>query len=115
MLSSILANLQYAFETWKSNPFLWVVLLALAIKYGCQISWHVNPPIHVEGSKVKEIHNQAEWNAAVEEAKQSGAIVVVDFYALWCPPCKRAAPVYAALSKCMYTSLLLYVNYHFMK
>ena len=33
--------------------------------------------------------------------KSSGAskVVVVDAYALWCPPCKSAAPVYAKLSE----------------
>ena len=113
MLSTILGSLQYAFDVWKSSPFLWVLLLALGIKYACRLSWTVNPPIHIEGSMVKEIENQTEWNSAVEAAKKSGATVVVDFYATWCPPCKRAAPVYAALSKCMllllFSLLILFI------
>lgn len=100
MLSSILANFEYAFEVWKSNPFLWVLLLFLFVKFAFRFAWNVNPPIHVEGSLVKEIENQAQWNTAVETVKKSGATVVVDFYATWCTPCKRAAPVFAAFSKC---------------
>lgn len=48
------------------------------------------------GGNIKKVASLAEWD---ELLKVPNRLVVIDAYALWCPPCKAAAPVYAKLSE----------------
>jgi thioredoxin 1 len=49
------------------------------------------------GGRITKVHNLQEWDALL--AEDDKRVVVVDAYALWCPPCKSAAPVYAKMSE----------------
>lgn len=53
----------------------------------------------VEGSKVRSIASMADFKGLIQECKNTRAILVVDYYATWCPPCRSAAPVYGEMSK----------------
>ncbi|KAM3937232.1 thioredoxin-like isoform 1-T1 [Leptodactylus fuscus] len=46
---------------------------------------------------VRSIENLAEFNAALSEAGDK--LVVIDFTAVWCGPCKMIAPFFASLSE----------------
>lgn len=55
-------------------------------------------------------HSQDEWNEQFQKAKDSKKLVVVDFTASWCPPCRFIAPIFAEFAKQMTDVIFLKVD-----
>ncbi|KAG9443262.1 hypothetical protein H6P81_014602 [Aristolochia fimbriata] len=52
-----------------------------------------------QGGNVHIVSNREEWDAKISEANQDGKIVLANFSASWCGPCRTMAPYYTDLSK----------------
>ncbi|CAI8583889.1 unnamed protein product [Vicia faba] len=62
---------------------------------------------HVEfaAGNVALITTKESWDQKLEEAKKDGKIVIANFSAVWCGPCKVIAPYYCEMSE-KYTSMI---------
>ncbi|GLU17834.1 hypothetical protein SLE2022_341860 [Rubroshorea leprosula] len=62
---------------------------------------------HVEfvAGNVKLVTTEETWNQKLSEAKKDGKIVLANFSATWCGPCRMIAPFYCELSE-KYPSLM---------
>lgn len=76
----------------QSNPLL-VFMLCFMI-YN---KWKGSQPWPDFGGRITKVENLAAWNELLKA--NASKVTVVDAYALWCGPCKTAAPVYAKLSE----------------
>ena len=87
-----------AITSFLSNNVL-IVLVALffVVKVIFQASGNVAMEEHPD-SKVVSITSEAQWKELTDEAYKADKVVLVDFYATWCGPCRTAAPIYSKMS-----------------
>ena len=83
-------TLEYA----KDHPLVTLLVVVFAMR----LFSRSQPFPHDESWQVTEIVDLDGW-FAMFKATGGGEILVVDFYATWCPPCKAAAPHYGEMSK----------------
>ncbi|XP_022144127.1 thioredoxin H-type 1-like [Momordica charantia] len=52
-----------------------------------------------EEGQVIGVHNVEAFDDLLKKGTESGKLIVVDFTASWCPPCRFIAPIFAELAK----------------
>ena len=89
-----------------------IILLGplLCTLYCLYAQWKSKQPWPDFGGRVAELSSLEEWEALVDRAAAEKLIIVVDLFALWCPPCRRAAPVYAQMSDEMRGAAFVKIN-----
>ncbi|XP_057975802.1 thioredoxin H4-like [Malania oleifera] len=63
-----------------------------------------------EVGQVIGCHHVDSWKDQLQSAKDSGKLVVVDFTATWCPPCRIMAPILSEMAKKFTDVLFLKVD-----
>ena len=76
----------------QSNP-----MLVFTILFFLYNKWKSSQPWPDFGGRITKVHNKEEWEALLKS--DASKVVCVDAYALWCGPCKTAAPIFARLSE----------------
>ncbi|KAG6535601.1 hypothetical protein ZIOFF_000623 [Zingiber officinale] len=98
--------------TGKKTPFVHYVarvfMLAIAIhgeSFTSEAASDMDDEIDMGGGNVYVITSKGNWEQKISEAEKQGKIVVANFSASWCGPCRVIAPLYAELSE-KYPSLM---------
>ena len=87
-----------------------ILCSSLCLVYCLYARWKSKQPWPDFGGRVTELSSYGQWDTLVDRAAAENLIVVVDLFALWCPPCRRAAPVYAKMSEEMMGAVFAKVN-----
>ena len=76
-----------------------VILFVLVAAFMLYQKWKSSQPFEeYEGNKVVEVKNVADFNKFVKFVKAAQGVMIVDFFATWCPPCRASAPHFGKLS-----------------
>lgn len=69
-----------------------------------------NHALKLRGGEVIEVSTMADLESKILSASASGKLVIIDFSATWCGPCKMIAPIYSKLSDMYPNALFLKVD-----
>lgn len=84
-------------EFLSNNVMIVVIAIIFIVKVIMQASGSIAIEEHPD-SKVVNITSDELWSTTTSNAFKEKKLVLVDFYATWCGPCRTAAPIYGKMS-----------------
>ncbi len=83
------------YDFLSNNILLSVVILICLVRL---VKGKAGPIEEYPGNKVVSIHSDEEWEHIIATSTKEKKLMVVDFFATWCGPCRYAAPIYGKMS-----------------
>ena len=90
----VLHYIQSVIAYFQQNPMHLLMVLFLVNKFV-----QSKKPFPECGGRVVGVHATKEFDDALAAATKKGDLLICDFFATWCPPCKTAAPIFGKLSE----------------
>jgi thioredoxin 1 len=87
------AMLSGLLEYFKNNPFQFL----FAVYLGFKVYQYLTQAPYDDSAGPEKIESLNDWNTLLNSNEDR--VIVVDFYAIWCGPCKVAAPRFAKLAE----------------
>lgn len=85
----------FVYDFISNNVLLSVVILLCLLRL---VKGKAGPIEEYPGNKVISIHSEQEWQDILATSAKEKKLLVVDFFATWCGPCRYAAPIYGKMS-----------------
>ena len=83
--------IQAVWDYVRENP-MYVLLLFFLVRKVMAAS----APFPESGGRVFPAHTTRYFDEALAAASKKGDLMICDFFATWCPPCRTAAPIFYA-------------------
>jgi putative thioredoxin len=83
---------------WRNCPFVIIVALFLFITVvSCKNNTNDKKQVQANTSIIASIDNMEQFNKIMEISNER--LLILEFYADWCPPCKELAPILEKIAK----------------
>jgi thioredoxin len=83
---------------WRNRPFVIIVALFLFITVvSCKNNTNDKKQAQTNTSIIASIDNVEQFNKIMEISNER--LLILEFYADWCPPCKELAPILEKIAK----------------